>query len=245
MRIRDLVGLFVAVAAIIAALSLAQWQSGRAQQKLAQQSAWDAAQAAAPVELRGADVAAVADRLPQRVRLRGTWVQQHAVWLDNRTHQGRAGFLLLMPLQLETGELVLVNRGFGPRDGMDRQRLPQVRTEAGTQSVLGIALPQPSRVLALGADPDAGDSGPLIWQNLDYRRYEQATGISIARWVLQQTDGAEDGLRRDWPAWSAGVEKHRGYAFQWNALAAIIAVCTGVLGFRVRRDRRNRVTSAS
>lgn len=45
----------------------------------------------------------------------------------------------------------------------------------------------------------------------------------LARWVVQQTSSAADGLVRDWPAPSAGVDRHRGYAVQWYALAALAA----------------------
>ena len=37
---------------------------------------------------------------------------------------------------------------------------------------------------------------------------------------------------RDWPLPSAGVDKHRGYAFQWYALAATAFLFFLVTGFR-------------
>ncbi len=41
--------------------------------------------------------------------------------------------------------------------------------------------------------------------------------------------GATDDLRREWPQPASGVEKHRGYAFQWYALAALISALAALL----------------
>ena len=45
------------------------------------------------------------------------------------------------------------------------------------------------------------------------------TGLSV-----QQTGAASEGLLRDWTEPGSGVEKHYGYAFQWFALSALIAI---------------------
>ena len=49
---------------------------------------------------------------------------------------------------------------------------------------------------------------------------------------LEQRDGADDGLVRDWPAHDALLDKHRIYAGQWYALAALSIVIFFVLSFR-------------
>ena len=46
-----------------------------------------------------------------QVRVRGEWVADRQFLLDNRTRDGRAGYEVLTPLQLEDGREVLVNRG--------------------------------------------------------------------------------------------------------------------------------------
>ena len=60
---------------------------------------------------------------------------------------------------------------------------------------------------------------------------------SVARFVVQQTNDTGDGLRRVWPRPDAGVDKHRGYAFQWYSLAALIAVLTLFFGGKVAARR--------
>ena len=50
--------------------------------------------------------------------------------------------------------------------------------------------------------------------------------------LIDQTSAAPDGLVRDWPRPSTGIERHQGYAFQWFSLAALACVFFVVTGFR-------------
>ncbi len=233
---RRLVALVAAGAAIASTLSLGSWQLRRADEKLALQAAWDRAEQAAPVPVAAADIAGIAERLPLRVQLRGRLVPAHEIWLDNRQMDGQTGLMLVTPLRLADGATVLVNRGFARRDPRDRGRLPAVVRPEGEITVEGTAVPHASRVLQIGENAAAG-SGAAVWQNLDYEAFERASGLHVPRWIVQQTSGADDGLLRHWPRPSTGVDKHHGYALQWFALAALIAVLTAYFGLRARRRR--------
>ena len=47
----------------------------------------------------------------------------------------------------------------------------------------------------------------------------------LAMWVFpQQTGVPSEGLLREWPEAASGAPKHYGYAFQWWALSALIAI---------------------
>jgi surfeit locus 1 family protein len=59
-----------------------------------------------------------------------------------------------------------------------------------------------------------------IRQNIEMQAFEAKVGGTFAATVLQ-TDQASDGLLRDWPQITAGVEKNLAYAFQWFCLAAL------------------------
>jgi surfeit locus 1 family protein len=41
---------------------------------------------------------------------------------------------------------------------------------------------------------------------------------------VQQTGAASEGLLRQWPQAGSGAEKNYGYAFQWWAIAVLIAI---------------------
>src|SRR5207253_2604862 len=91
---------FIAVAALLAiaaTVSLGAWQWGRAQQKLALEAAVAQRQAMAPigpVEVQAADKS-LAPWLHRPVDLRGRWLPQHTVFLDNRQMRARPGFYVV------------------------------------------------------------------------------------------------------------------------------------------------------
>ncbi|MCU0950288.1 MAG: SURF1 family protein [Burkholderiaceae bacterium] len=228
--------LAVAVAAFALTLSLGNWQTRRAAQKLAIEAQWDAAEQAAPQRLSGRDMPA-ADALPMRVQLTGRFDHARSVWLDNRQLDARPGFWVVTPLTLADGAVVLVNRGWVARDPADRARRPPIGQPAGELTIEGLAVTHAPRLLELG---DGGNAGalPAIWQNLDYAQYEAASGLSVARLVVQQTSAMADGLQRRWVRPASGVDKHRGYAVQWYGLSALIAILTLFFGVRAWRARR-------
>jgi len=159
----------------------------------------------------------------QRVRLQGQWLPQHTVYLDNRPMNGRAGFWVITPLQLNANTRVLVQRGWVPRHQLDRTLLPEIQTPTGVVQIQGRIAPPPSPLMSLTADPGFDNTDPKvnhIRQNLDLGVYAVQVGGTMAATVLQ-TDANSEGLQRDWPVITAGVEKNLAYAFQWFALAAL------------------------
>jgi cytochrome oxidase assembly protein ShyY1 len=109
----------------------------------------------------------------------------------------------------------------------DRTELPKAPVSGAPLTIDGVAVARVPRVLELG-EPSASPLG--IWQNLDFEAYERASGHKVARFVVQQTSDTGDGLRRVWLRPDAGVDKHRGYAFQWYSLAALIGGLTLYFG---------------
>lgn len=226
----------LSLAAFLLTLSLGNWQTRRAADKLALEAQWDAAERAAPREASLATLPP-ADQLPQQLRLRGQFVHRFTVWLDNRQLDARPGFWVVTPLALEGGGVVLINRGWVPRDPTDRARLPAIGEPSGAVVIEGLAVPQVPRLLELGEGGNAG-SLPGIWQNLEYARFVQASGIEVAPLVIQQRNELNDGLKRQWVRPASGVDKHRGYAFQWYGLSTLVAVLSIVLGWRAWRASR-------
>jgi cytochrome oxidase assembly protein ShyY1 len=173
----------------------------------------------------------------RRVRLTGEWVSGWPLFLDNRPLDGRAGFVLAMPFKIAgSGKAVLVLRGWLPRDAADYARLPKIATPAGTVTIEGVATLSAGHVMQLGG---AGEVKPgMRVQNLDLETVARASGLGLEPFFVQQLGaGQGDGLVRDWPAPSLGIDKHRGYAFQWYALAAMAALFFVITGFRSGRKQ--------
>ncbi|MDD2846492.1 MAG: SURF1 family protein [Rhodoferax sp.] len=209
--------------------ALGRWQLDRAAQKQALQAAIDA-QARLPV-LDGASLAVPAGApvdtsavLHRRVLLQGQWLPQYTLFLDNRQMQGRPGFFVITPLQLEgSAWVVWVQRGWVPRNFQDRTQLAPIETPLGRVQVAGrVALP-PSALFELGGDTRT-EGASRIRQNLDLARFRVETGLQVADVAVLQTGPASEGLQRDWPVVRTGVEKHHGYAFQWFGLSSLIAL---------------------
>ena len=51
-----------------------------------------------------------------------------------------------------------------------------------------------------------------------------ALGVRLLDASVMQTGDSADGLLREWPRVTAGVQKHHGYAAQWFALCALAAL---------------------
>jgi cytochrome oxidase assembly protein ShyY1 len=218
---------------LLAALGIAlgQWQDRRAAGKLELQAQLDQRAVLEPLALGAVEVPV--ERTEYRpVRANGSWVAEWTVYLDNRPQQGRAGLYVLTPLKLAGSDMhVLVVRGWIPRNNQDRTKIAPYRTGDGEVLVTGIARRNPGKVMELG------EPGPLkpqsIVQNVDVAGFARASGLRLQPFVVEQDAGpVDDGLVREWPAATSGVDKHKGYAFQWYALAAMAIIFFVVTGFK-------------
>ncbi len=217
--------------------SLGFWQLDRARQKLALQDQIDqSAQLPAwqAVDLLGASDAR--EGLHRPVRLRGTWVKEASVFLDNRQMAARNGFILVTPLKLSgSPRAVLVQRGWVPRDFIDRSRVPTIDTPLGEVQVEGRLAPPPGKLYELG---EAGRGA--IRQNVDLGAFAQETGLNLLAVSVQQSGASPEGLVREWPRAALGVDKHHGYAFQWFGLCALAGLL--YLWFQFISPRRKRIS---
>ena len=223
---RGMVVLIATVIGVTLTANLGAWQLRRAAQKVALQSSLDS-RSAMPA-LATVDVAttrlAVEAQHHRPVRLRGRWVGAATVFLDNRQMDARVGFYVVTPLLLAgRSDAILVQRGWVPRDLLDRTRLPSVATPAGDVEVevAGHIAPPPARLYEF-----AGTASGVIRQNLDLAAYSAELGLKLVPLSMQQDDSSAtlgDGLLRRWPRPSLDVQKHYGYAFQWFALCALMA----------------------
>ncbi len=232
-----------------ATASLGRWQLSRAAQKEALQAESES-QSRRPEVDQQTFLAAdkISDEMQRPVRLRGLWVGTQTVYLDNRQMRGLPGFYVMTPFALEgSNQTVMVQRGWIQRNFENRTQLQPVETPAGLVEVVGRIAPPPSHLMELGksvvaapaaaqasvsttslvtADTKATIEGSsAIRQNLDLDAFRVETGLPLRTDVsLQQSGAASEGLQRDWPAPALGIERHYGYAFQWFALSALIAL---------------------
>jgi len=209
-----------ALLAVLLTLRLGVWQLSRADQKHTLQSDIDSRQRLPA--LGNQDVLAAlpgVDLAHRRVTLRGHWLADKTVYLDNRQMAGKPGFFVLTPLKLDGSDLaVVIQRGWVQRSFVDRTALPALQTAAGSVVIEGRIAPAPAKLYELGASKVGH-----IRQNLDLPGFALEIAVPLSGYSVLQSGASGDGLAREWPSVNTGVEKHYGYAFQFFALCGLIA----------------------
>lgn len=210
-------------------IALGNWQGRRAAEKIALQAVQTEHSRQPPLVLTGGT-----SDVPQefrRVTVRGQFVRDFPVFLDNRPYQGRAGYYLVMPFKIAgADQYVLVARGWLPRVAGEVGQLPPYQTPAGLVTIEGTMRLDLGHVMQLGTA--AAVKPHAMVQNLAVGDVAYTSGLPLLPFFIQQTGAGGDALVRDWPAPGFGVEKHQGYAFQWYALAAMAVLFFIITGMR-------------
>lgn len=219
--------LLPSVLGMLLTAGLGVWQLSRAHHKLQMQH--DTETRAALPALRQADWGRTPEQVSgQYFRLtavRGRWRPQYTLYLRNRVwvdehEQAHTGFYVITPLELASGEVVLVQRGWVARNIEHMDQLPTINTPAGLIEVVGRLAPAPSHLMSF-----VGKESGAIRQNVDLSAFGEETGLHMLPFSIQQTvpAGPPDGLVRQWPRPAFDIAKHYGYAFQWFAMSVLIA----------------------
>ena len=209
---------------------LGNWQTRRAEEKLVLQQEMIARGRFDPLNAN----TLASDTVPEefrRVSADGEFLRDWAVYLDNRPLHGKSGFYLLMPLKLaDSHQVVLVLRGWSPRDPRDPTKLPAVPLPAPPVHLEGKVRHSAGKLMQLGG-PVELKPGAIV-QNAEVADFVTASKLPLQTFIIEQTSDTGDGLVRDWPLPSTGIDTHRGYAFQWYALSAAALIFFLVTGFR-------------
>jgi cytochrome oxidase assembly protein ShyY1 len=169
-------------------VSLGNWQTRRAEEKIALQAERDQAAARAPVMLDARALAAPDALLGRRLIAEGRFLERYSVFIDNRSYRGQAGFHVLTPFRLEgLPQPILVLRGWVPQDPAARGRLPTLVTPAAQVRIEALAQRDLDQVLELmkAAPPGPEDR---LWQNASIAAMSQWSGLALLPIVLRQTN---------------------------------------------------------
>jgi len=211
-------------------ISLGNWQTRRAEEKLALQQEMLARGSFDPLNAN----TLAPDAMPEefrRITADGEFLPDWAVYLDNRPLHGKSGFYLLMPLKLAaSNQVVLVLRGWFPRDVRDPMKLPTVPLPAAPVHLEGKIRHSAGKLMQLGGPAELKPGA--ILQNVEVAEFARASKLPLQTFIIEQTSDTGDGLVRDWPLPSTGIDTHRGYAFQWYALSVAALIFFLVTGFR-------------
>lgn len=206
------------------------WQISRANEKELRQERIEQYTREAIVTLPSTPIK-LEDFQYRQVEVKGRFIEDHAIYLDNKIYQGVVGYEILAPLKIANSSLhVLVNRGW-IASRKDRTQLPTVFYPQEEVKVTGIVTSPMIRTMQLSGEKAAGK----LWINLDFDLYQQTTGLALQPiLLLQQDNQINDGLIRQWVQSDSGASKNIGYAIQWFLLA--ITTCIIFLVLNVKRN---------
>ena len=210
-------------------LGMAWLQLWRAETRGGNFARQQAGAGAAPIAL-GADQRD-AELLQWRpVTVRGRWLAERTLFLDNKIHRQRVGYHVLTPLQLDGSRaVVLVNRGWVQAPRL-RSEMPPITTEPGPVEISGIARKFESKFFEFGSPQPEGP----VWQHVREADYRQRSGLDVLPVIVLQSNAAADGLIRDWSELQGPgnpAQRHYAYAIMWLVFA-LMAAGYGLLAWK-------------
>lgn len=216
----------IGVAAFVA---LGRWQLHRAVEKEQLFTAYAGAAAQAPIPLEAARRMTDATRYPL-VRVRGRYDTKHTYLLDDQAREGAVGSIAYAIFEPADGSnAILVDRGFVA--GKVRGEPPPIPPlPEGEQELTALYAPPPGSGLHLG-----GNALPrqTTWPKRSIYLDVGDVAYDAGRWldarILKLAPEEGSGFVRVWRPDVFPPERHRGYAFTWFTLAAVVvAVFVGM-----------------
>lgn len=169
------------------------------------------------------------------VIMHGTYSPEDSLLLRNRSLQGRPGYHVLVPLQLDDGRAVVVDRGWLPTGatGQGPDSVPSV--PAGEVQVLGrLRAPEP----AFDRDAPAGQVHTVDLERLaDVLDRQDLVVSAYAVLDAERPAPAEAPVALPRPVPDEGP--HLSYSLQWFVFAIGVLVAYGVLARRTAHEQRS------
>lgn len=149
----------------------------------------------------------------------------------------KPGLFVLTPFEFTDAttlfkKTILVQRGWLPRNFLDRNKLPEVATETSEVTLVGRIALSPSKLFEF-----KGTESGALRQNIELEALAKELKLELLPFSLLQLDTVnanaakgerqdqpQDQLLRRWAQPNYGSEKNYGYMVQWWALSALIAL---------------------
>ena len=248
-KVKLLFTLLIGAGLVWLTFSLGQWQTGRAQEKQTLFDAQARALAAEPVSPASARLDL--DNLSYRkIELRGRFEAKALIYIDNRQVNGRPAVQVVQGFRPEGASfLIPVDRGLLLRNPAEPRLAPNMPAEAMREGEMfnlqGTILPRFAqsaelRGIALGDAENivmAQSNGFEVWSNFSVDEFEKRTGEPVSNFVVTQQPVAQTTGQQPQASIAGGfyhlavplqeqVAKHRGYAFQWFTMSAVLVLLT-------------------
>lgn len=221
-RLRQLLGVGVALALVAVFLALGSWQVQRRAWKLDLIARVESRIHAAPVNIPSTTEwhAVNAGRDEYRhVQLSGHWLNEHSAWVVAATELG-TGYWLLTPLQLNNGAMVWVNRGYVSQDTRARGVAPPPEATVTVTGLLRLDEPNGTWLRRNVPSEDR-------WYSRDVQALSLRHGLRQVAPFFVDADATSAPPRADEPVGGLTVvsfpNNHLVYALTWFTLALLSA----------------------
>lgn len=213
-------------------VGLGFWQLARLEQRRAANAVALAVLDQNPTTLTGAepDPSALIGR---KVRVTGTFLNEQSVVLRNqRSESGVDGVHLLTPLRLAGADAaVIVDRGWLPDTQRDPAALAAyaIKREITVEGVARAPQTRPDAPLAARDLPLPGRTRIDAWVRVDVAGLQRQVDAPLLPLYVEQLPDGASSLPRPRDPRTLDEGPHFGYALQWFAFAAMLAVVYAAL----------------
>lgn len=154
--------------------------------------------------------------------------------LDNQTDQGQLGFRVLQVLETSQHS-VLVNLGWVKGD-RTRQTLPSIEPITGIHQISGsLRVVEPGILLA--EQQLTNNKGKVIIQQIEIDKISRLINQQLLPFVVYLDKNEAIGYKKNWQPIVMSPQKHRGYAFQWFALATAWLILMVVAAIKYKNNK--------
>lgn len=169
----------------------------------------------------------------RRVTLTGHYLPEHETLLRLRPLEGSQVYHSLVPFQLDSGETVLVNRGFEAalRDGSVPEITPPAGEHISTEAMLRFG-EKPHEA------PPIDDAGYTQVRSISPEQMEQLTGLELAEAIVNITADDQPEALHPIPVPKLDRGSHLSYGFQWIAFGIMAPAGLGYFIYAELRERR-------
>lgn len=220
--------------AVVIMFALGMWQLQRAEEKTQRLDAMAVAAESASISIDQV-LEDIPSQLDNPLSFIGSPDTHRYFLLDNKIHQGRVGYQVLVPVNTESDTL-LANYGWVSAT-RSRDILPEIKIQSTSDRFFGVvALPSKNIMVTETAIVDG--KWPKVIQEVDINTLALHYKSPLLAFVVNLDPQGGSEFIREWQSVVMPPEKHIAYAVQWFLLA-LAAVVVFIMAQRRKIKRGN------
>jgi surfeit locus 1 family protein len=157
----------------------------------------------------------------QLIRVSGHYLEQNLL-LDNQHHQHQFGYHVLTPFLLDSGKVLLIDRGWVAAD-IRRQVLPEIAKPLDSDLEGTVYYPS-EKTWVLGQVLEKKGAKIAIVERIDAKIIGQFLHKSVYPFIIRLNKDSSQSYVHEWPVVAMSPERHYGYALQWFAIASVLLI---------------------